>query len=218
MSDFSKYSRQQLIDLCRTNKVKGFSHKSIEELIGLLLNAGIKPADTPEVSTEAPSTTNTTNTTNNPNEKPHQYIFHTSWEQVLPYIEEHYAKLVLVDLPSVQQNTQWIAESLRILETGGTLLIRGLSDLPEIQHSLHASWISVGSEKVLILRKEAYTGAPKTLQALYDSLIHDTPVDSTILMPFASASDDVCKLLRNRSFITMDCDEARVSKLYAMVH
>ncbi len=231
MSDFSKYSRQQLIDLCRTNKVKGFSHKSIEELIGLLVNAGIKPAEdsgatvtaiasaatatttiAPETTIE-PTATTTTTTTNKEAEKPRQYIFYTGWNQVLPYIEEDSAKLVVADVPSSQDH-QWIVESVRIMGTGGTLLIRGFQgELPAIQHSLHASWITVGSEKILILHKEPYTGSHKTVASLYNHMIEKT--DGTILLPFASES--IGKLLRNHSFIAMDDNEARVSQLYSLV-
>lgn len=209
---FSKYSRQQLIDLCRTNKVKGFSHKSVDELIGLLVNAGIKPADDKTITSTniAPETTIPNNVPPSPETtRPYQYIFYTSWDQVLPYIEERSAKLVIVDAPA---GKECITESLRILETGGTLVIRGIHEVS--QNSLHASWVTVGSEKVLVLRQEPYTGTHKTLGALYDSLIKTT--DGTILLPFAS--EEVCKLLRNRSFIVMDGDEARVSKLYSLVH
>jgi hypothetical protein len=234
MSDFSKYTRQQLIDLCRTNKVKGFSHKSIDELIGLLVNAGIKPAEdstsaiattttntttaiASAATTTAPETTTTATATatatNKETEKPRQYIFYTGWNQVLPYIEEDSAKLVIADVPSSQDH-QWIVESVRIMGTGGTLLIRGFQgELPAIQHSLHASWITVGSEKILILHKEPYTGSHKTMASLYNHMIEKT--DGTILLPFASES--IGKLLRNHSFIAMDDNEARVSQLYSLV-
>jgi hypothetical protein len=55
-SDYTSYSRQDLIDLCREKNVSGHSKKKVNELIELLIKAGVHPTKASAAPTPATPT------------------------------------------------------------------------------------------------------------------------------------------------------------------
>jgi hypothetical protein len=232
--DYSGYTKDDLVHLCRAKNVSGHSKKKVPELIELLMKAGVVPekkagttakrgrpvkVDTESVPQDSCDNQSTSSTSS------HEYIFHAEWKNVLQYMEDESVQLVLAD-----HDTQgdWIVECIRTLEPNGILVLRGMSDIPACvaTATATATWTTVGSEKVLVVCKGAEATAaiaeaapaPATLTKFYETLITNTRSDATLLLPFAS--EDLCKLVRKhrRSFVTMECDVNRITRLYDLLH
>ncbi len=238
--DFSSYSRQELIDLCRQKQVAGHSKKKIHELIELLVKAGVHPeklgaakpaaspssaslakpdVPTPEQPTQ-PSSSLGASPSASPSQQQRQYIFNAAWPQVLPYLEDASIALIIADAPSNALGDKWLVEGLRLLETGGAFLIRGLPRVPPcVPKTIHTTWYTLQDKtKVLVLQKEAAATNDTTAAAatdLYIRFLNTIAEGATVLMPFAG-DGDAAKLVKTcgRSLIAMDRDESRVQKLY----
>lgn len=239
VDDFTGYNKTELADMCRANDISGHSKKSPSVLIEMLIKAGIHPvkkcevakkeravtkstevakaietATTAAVVSKTSHTTNTTNTT-------HEYIFHADWSNVLQYLDASCVQLIIADgQQGVQGDTLWLSESLRVLETDGTILVHGMTNLPLLPKEAHASWIPVGTDKILAIRKdtEPVEATMETLQGVYNEFVEMTRTDATVLLPFAG-NGETCKLVRKyrRSFIAMESDKESVSRLYSLI-
>ncbi len=253
VNDFAGYTMPELVKLCNENGVKGHSKKKVHEIVDLLIHAGVHPvkkegalkkkgrplatttATTATTAVTAPDVATATvpedaadDAASTSSTSSHEYIFRASWRDVLKHLEDGSAQLAIADSASSVQVSDWITESLRVLEDGGLLVVRGLHPQAVPASLQNSQWMKVGTESLLVVTKGATAAAiaataatdeTKSVTGFYESLISNTRADATILVPFAG-NGDVCKLVRKhrRSFVTMDDDENRIARLYKIVH
>ena len=235
VDDFAGYTMKELVALCNDNKVKGHSKKKVPEIIEMLIKAGIHPpkkegsaakkgrpagASTSTNDTKAAAPTSTTPA---PEEATvsnisHEYIFHANWNNVLRYLDESSVQLAIAD--TVRDTGVWIAESLRVLESDGVLLIRGMTTIPTLPTGARASWLPCqGNEKLLAIRKDGaiVDATMDTVHGIYNEFLEMTRPDATVLLPFAG--EEVCKMVRKyrRSFIAVEANDDRLAHLYSIV-
>ena len=146
--DYSKKSRQELINLCKENGLKGYSTKKKEELIAML-------SPTNEV-VEPPAT--------QPQTPLRQEILHGDSLTILPTLAANSAQIIIADPPynigkdfgndSDKQPMEeyltwtetWMKECLRILKPNGTMFIYGFSEilaliLSKVPYDIHRRWL-----------------------------------------------------------------------------
>ncbi len=244
VDDFAGYTMKELVALCNDNKVKGHSKKKVPEIIDMLIKAGIHPpkkeggaakkgrpagvgvsavASASTNDTKAETIAAPTTTTPAPEEAAvsnisHEYIFHANWNNVLRYLDESSVQLAIAD--TVRDTGVWIAESLRVLESDGVLLIRGMTTIPTLPTGARASWLPCqGNEKLLAIRKDGVTvdATMDTVHGIYNEFLEMTRPDATVLLPFAG--EEVCKMVRKyrRSFIAVEANDDRLAHLYSIV-
>ena len=225
--------------MCRDNKVRGHSKKKHPEVIELLLKAGVHPtkglgtaATVPASATGIASAEaeDTHSVSSQSTTKSHEYVFHAPWENVLPYLDDDHASLVIADPISAEEDviSQLLPHAVRILDAKGILLVNGLTEIPELPtgYELYTTWISVGDAatptKVLAIHKNpAFTCAPaatgaKTLPKFYEAfLLNHTEPNSTVVLPYAT-DEKLPALVKKhqRSFVTMSPSEKLVEKFY----
>ena len=146
-------TRQELIDLAKEHKIKGYSGKRKEDLIKLLANATV-PATKPVTTVTAVTTVTTIR----------QDILEGDALALLPTLPDHSAQIVIADPPynigkdfgndSDKQPLEdylawcdkWIKECLRILKPNGTMFIYGFSEMlalitARIPHTIRRRWL-----------------------------------------------------------------------------
>lgn len=144
--DYSSKSLTELKAICREKHIKGFSRKTLKELVDLLQSE--------------PSISNVPQ----PNIHLQQTVICGDTLSILPTLESESAQIVIADPPynigkdfgndSDKQSMpeylewcdKWIAESLRILKPNGTMFVYGFSEilaliLARIPFNIHRRWI-----------------------------------------------------------------------------
>jgi site-specific DNA-methyltransferase (adenine-specific) len=152
--DFSSKTREELIALCKENKIKGYSGKKKEEIIKLLTysqpkNEIITPATSePVVQIVAIR----------------EDVIHGDTLVVLPTLQSESAQIIIADPPYnigkdfgndsdkqpmdvyLKWCEEWINECLRILKPNGTMFIYGFSEilaliLSKVPYEINRRWI-----------------------------------------------------------------------------
>lgn len=156
--EYSKKTREELISLCKQNKIKGYSGKTKDVLIHLLStydSAQTASTDSAPVNEIIPIPTTT---------PLRQDVIHGDTLQVLPTLQDNSAQIIIADPPynigkdfgnnSDKQTMEnyliwsekWITDCLRILKPNGTMFIFGYSEnlaliLSKVPHNVNRRWI-----------------------------------------------------------------------------
>lgn len=164
--DYNTKSRNELLTLCKTNNVKGYSGKKKSELIALLTASGLAAITTPKtirLSKVLPRTDEVVAPAPAP-AAIRQEIHQADCLKILPTLESESAQIILADPPynigkdfgndSDKQSMdeyllwtdKWIKECLRVLKPNGTMFIYGFSEilaliLSRIPHTIHRRWL-----------------------------------------------------------------------------
>ena len=146
--DYKNKNKNELKQICRDNKIKGFSNKSIDELIKL-------------IKSKEP---NQDNKENEEETVIRQDVILGDTLQILPTLESESAQIIIADPPynigkdfgndSDKQSMSdyliwcetWINECLRILKPNGTMFVYGFSEilaliLAKIPSNINRRWI-----------------------------------------------------------------------------
>jgi len=152
--DYSTKTREELIALCKENKIKGYSGKKKEDIAKLLTNSQPKNEiivpSTNEILSQITSI--------------RQDIIHGDTLIVLPTLQADSAQIIIADPPYnigkdfgnnsdkqpmdeyLKWSEKWIKECLRILKPNGTMFIYGFSEilaliLSKIPYDINRRWI-----------------------------------------------------------------------------
>lgn len=158
--DYTTKTRNELITLCKTHNMKGYSGKKKDELIALLTVVAVPAsaaAPAPAVaSAAAPAPASAIAI--------RQEIRQGDCLAILPTFESESAQIILADPPynigkdfgndSDKQSMddylvwtdKWIAECLRVLKPNGTMFVYGFSEilaliLSRVPHKIHRRWL-----------------------------------------------------------------------------
>ena len=152
--DYSTNTREELINLCKEKKIKGYSGKKKEDLIKLLTGSQPKNEIIIPPTTEPVAHTTVVK----------QEVIHGDSLVVLPTLKAESAQIIIADPPYnigkdfgndsdrqpmeeyLKWSEKWIKECLRILKPNGTMFIYGFSEilaliLSKVPHEINRRWI-----------------------------------------------------------------------------
>lgn len=147
--DYSTKSRNELISLCKTQGIKGYSGKSKANLIELLEGATNRSENVIVIEPSLPL---------------REDILHGDSLRILPTLEDESAQIIIADPPYnigkdfgndsdkqpideyLRWSEAWIKECLRILKPNGTMFIYGFSEilaliLSRVPYEIHRRWL-----------------------------------------------------------------------------
>ena len=157
--DYSNKTREELVEICKVNKIKGYSKLKKDELIKLLSSS----SDTND--TISPLHISANNYADNIVDIPtRQDIIHGDSLQILPTLQDNSAQIIIADPPYnigkdfgnnsdkqpmeeyLNWTERWIKECLRILKPNGTMFIYGFSEilaliLSRVPYEINRRWI-----------------------------------------------------------------------------
>jgi len=154
--DFSKKTCKQLIDICKQNKIKGYSGKKKDELIKLLFDNN--------TTNENKSSTNEEETNSKEIINVKQEVIHGDTLEILPTLSSNSAQIIIADPPYnigkdfgnnsdkqpmeeyLKWTDKWIKECLRILKPNGTMFVYGFSEilaliLSRVPYEINRRWV-----------------------------------------------------------------------------
>lgn len=152
--DYSTKTRDELIALCKENKIKGYSGKKKEDIAKLLID--------PQPNNEIITPVNTEPVIQMTDVR--QDVIHGDTLVVLPTIQSDSAQIIIADPPYnigkdfgndsdkqpmeeyLKWSEKWINECLRILKPNGTMFIYGFSEilaliLSKVPYDINRRWI-----------------------------------------------------------------------------
>ena len=165
--DYTKKTRESLVEICKEMKIKGYSGKKKEELIKLILAAPSAAEPSAEPSAAEPSAAEPSAAEPSENiilPQLQEDVLHGDCLAILPTLADASAQIIIADPPynigkdfGNQSDKQplaeylvwcdkWIKECLRILKPNGTMFIYGFSEnlaliLSRIPYEINRRWI-----------------------------------------------------------------------------
>lgn len=147
--DYSKKSRAELILICKSNNIKGYSRKNKEGIVKLLSDTSVKPETVEPFNRTTPVK---------------QDVIHGDALVVLQTLQENSAQIIIADPPYnigkdfgndsdkqpmeeyLSWTEKWIKECLRVLKPNGTMFIYGFSEilaliLSKVPHDINRRWL-----------------------------------------------------------------------------
>ncbi len=152
--NYSSKTRQELIVLCKENKIKGYSSMKKKDIVKLLTDSQQKNENITLTNTEHVVKITT----------PRQDVIHGDTLVVLPTLQTDTAQIIIADPPYnigkdfgndsdkqpmeeyLKWSEKWINECLRILKPNGTMFIYGFSEilaliLSKVPYNINRRWI-----------------------------------------------------------------------------